>query len=569
MKPMKEQREDLIRVMSKTLFALLHSVIDANTFFMAYNNGRQNTILSAWNAEEELVKEGSVIPYSISYCSLVGKVEGPIIIKDTTSSELTREMPITSDIGKASFLGVPIRLENGDLYGTICSLDREHVFTEEDVGRLAHIASVMSRLVQLEKTTHFDDLTGFLRYSALESMYERELEGSPKAVIFIDLDNFKEVNDDYGHTTGDQVLQSLAGAIRKAADDDWLMCRYGGDEFVIVIPTDDSEQVQRAVKRLVSAFRDEDMPLANHEEPLTLSIGACLAAASLREYIERADTAMYRIKKGGKAGMSIFRVEDQQAELDMRQALQDGELELYFQPIVEAVGGHPLSYEGLLRWNHPRRGLVSPIEAIKAAEAAGLIEQIDLWVLGEACRAQQILRPQERIHVNITVKSLRDPYFVERAAEVFAQTNCPPNKIEIELNETTERLDASHILPQLIMLCEWGVTFSLDDLGSGSSSGIGLLQELPIHTLKIDRALAQNAESNRVSRAMIRGVVEVAKELELSVIAEGIETEEQHKLMLSLGCRQLQGYYFSRPQPLGNLHSGDASTLQTKAADLL
>ncbi|NGZ75235.1 sensor domain-containing phosphodiesterase [Saccharibacillus alkalitolerans] len=561
MKPMKEQRQDLIRITSKTLFSLLHSVIDANTFFMAYNNGKQNTILSTWNADEEMVREGSVLPYPISYCSLVNN-EGPIIIEDTTTSPLTREMPVTSEIGKASFLGVPIHLENGELYGTICSLDREHAFTAEDVERLSHVASVIASLIHLEETTYFDDLTGFLRHSALEQFYERELEDSPKAVIFMDLDNFKEVNDGYGHTTGDRVLQSLADAIRKAADDDWLLCRYGGDEFVIVLPTNEAERVQEAVDRLVAAFRVEDLPLTEQEEQLTLSIGVCLEADSLREYIERADTAMYSIKKGGKAGMGIFRIEDQQAELDMRQALQKGELELYYQPIVDSVTGYPVSYEALLRWNHPQRGLVSPVEAIEAAEKAGLIEQVDLWVLREACLAQRMLSPEKRIHVNITVKSLRDPYFVELAAEVFVQTQCPPEKIEIELNETTQRLDASHILPQMLRLSEWGVTFSLDDLGSRSSSGIGLLQELPVATLKIDRMLIRNAQQNPVSRAMIRGIMGLSRELDLSVVAEGVETEEQRALLVSLGCRELQGYHFSRPQPLGRLRPEPRSYLR-------
>lgn len=550
MKPMKEQREDLIRITSRTLFSLLRSVIDANTFFMAYNNGKQNTILSAWNSEEEMVREGSVLPYSLSYCSLVGQTDGPVMIEDTTLSPLTQEMPITRELGRTRFLGVPIRLKNGELYGTICSLDREHVYTEQDAERLTHVASVISDLIHLEETTYFDDLTGFLRHGALESFYERELADSPKAVIFMDLDNFKGVNDGYGHSTGDRVLKALANAIRQAAESDWLLCRYGGDEFVVVLPTNEVQQVQAAVDRLVAAFHGEAMSIADQEEPLTLSIGVCLEADSLREYIERADTAMYRIKKGGKAGVSIFEVEDQQAELDIRHALQQGELQLHFQPIVEGSTGLALSYEALLRWNHPSRGHVSPVEAIEAAEEAGLIEQVDLWVLREACLAERVLRPQKRIHVNITVKSLRDPYFVERAAEVFLETGCPPDKIEIELSETTQKLDALHIRPQLEKLIEWGVTFSLDDMGSGSSSGVALLQELPIATLKLDRILTQNAENARISRAMIRGIVEMARELEISVVAEGIETSEQRELLSSLGCRQMQGYYFSRPQPL-------------------
>ncbi|MCQ4086401.1 EAL domain-containing protein [Saccharibacillus sp. JS10] len=553
MKPMKEQREDLIRVTSKTLFSLLDSVIDANTFFMAYNNGRQNTILSAWNRDEELITEGAVLPYSASYCSLVGEKDALVMIEDTTQSPLTCDMPVTVDMGKVSFLGVPIRLKNGDLYGTICSLDREHIFTDQDGERLMHVASVVSGLIQLEATTYFDDLTGFLRYSALESLYERELSDVATSVIFMDLDNFKEVNDGYGHSTGDRVLQSLARAIRKAAEPDWLLCRYGGDEFVVVLPTNDANKVRKAVDDLVEAFREEDMPLTDEEESPTLSIGVCLEADSLREYIERADMAMYRIKKGGKAGVSIFRVEDEQAELDMRQALQGGELELHFQPIVDAEDGHSLAYEALLRWNHPTRGSVPPGEAIEAAEKAGLIQQVDLWVLREACMATHLLRPIERIHVNITVKSLRDPYFVEQAEQVFFETGCSPDKIEIELNETTQRLDASHILPQLLQLREWGVTFSLDDLGSQSSSGIGLLQELPISTLKIDRVLSQNAEHNPISRAMIRGVVAMAQELQLSVVVEGVETDKQHRLLLSLGCLHMQGYYFSRPKPLRQL----------------
>ncbi|GEM_PF-5000233 len=550
MKPLKEQREELIRVTSQTLFSLLHSVIDANTFFMAHSNGKQNTILSVWNSEEKMVCEGSVLPYCLSYCSLVGHSQAPVIIEDTTQSPLTKELPITRDLGKASFLGVPVRLQSGELYGTICSLDRVHSFTEQDAERLSHAASVISHLIHLEETTYFDDLTGFLRHSALELFYERELADSPKAVIFMDLDNFKGVNDGYGHSTGDRVLKTLASAIRKAADADWLLCRYGGDEFVAVLPTNDVRQVQQAVDRLVAAFHSEALSLADQEEPLTLSIGVCLEADSLREYIERADTAMYRIKKGGKAGVSIFHVDDQQAELDIRQALREGELDLHFQPIVEADTGSALSYEALLRWNHPRRGMISPVEAIEAAEKAGLIEQVDLWVLREACLAQHALQPQKRIHVNITVKSLRDPYFVERTAEVFRDTGCPPAKIEIELSETTQKLDASHILPQIQKLIEWGVTFSLDDMGSGASSAVALLQELPIATLKIDRTVTQNAQDKRISRAMIRGIVEMAGELEISVIAEGVETREQQQLLISLGCNQMQGYYFSKPQPL-------------------
>ncbi|OWA34041.1 hypothetical protein B9G55_17055 [Saccharibacillus sp. O16] len=553
MKPLKEQREELIRVTSRTLFSLLHSVIEANTFFMAHNNGKQNTILSVWNSEEKMVVEGTVLPYSLSYCSLVGSLQAPIIIEDTTQSPLTKEMPITQDLGRTSFLGVPIHLKNGEFYGTICSLDRTHSFTKQDAERLTHVASVIADLIHLEETTYFDDLTGFLRHSALEAFCERELADSPKAVIFMDLDNFKGVNDGYGHSTGDRVLKALANAIRKAADPDWLLCRYGGDEFVVVLPTNEVQQVQLAVDRLVTAFHNEAMVLADQEDPLTLSIGVCLEADSLREYIERADTAMYQIKKGGKAGVSIFRVEDQQAELDIRHALQQGELSLHFQPIVEASTGRVLSYEALLRWNHPQRGTVSPMEAIHAAEEAGLIEQVDLWVLREACLAQRVLQPQNRIHVNITVKSLRDPYFVERAAEVLLETGCPPDKIEIELSETTQKLDALHILPQLQKLIEWGVTFSLDDLGSGSSSGVALLQELPITTLKIDRALIQHAHDKRMNRAMIRGIVEMASELEISVVAEGIETREQQELLVSLGCRQMQGYYFSKPKPLAGI----------------
>ncbi|MDO3413036.1 sensor domain-containing phosphodiesterase [Saccharibacillus sp. CPCC 101409] len=553
MKPMKEQREELIRAMSKTLFSLLHSVIDANTFFMAHNNGRTNTIVSAWNAGETLIEEGAVLPYHITYCRLVGDVEGPIIIEDTTLSSLTRDLPVTADIGKASFVGVPIRLQGGELYGTICGLDRERVFTGEDIEQLEQTASVISGLLDLEQSTHYDDLTGFLRHSALESFCQRDLEDSPKSVIFMDLDNFKEVNDRYGHAMGDRVLQSLARAIRRAADDDWLLCRYGGDEFVVVLPTDSEALVQQAVERLVEAFQKEELPLTDPEESLTLSIGACLQADSLRQYIERADTAMYRIKKDGKDGIGIFQIEDQQQELDVREALRKNEFELYFQPIVGAESGAADSYEALLRWRHPLRGMIPPIEAIEMAEAAGLIEQVDLWVLREACLAAGLIRPAGRIHVNITAKSLRDPHFADYAAEIFMETNCPPSKIEIELNETLQRCESRHIVQQVDQLRQWGVTFSLDDLGSQQSAGIGLLRDLAVSTLKLDGALCRGARTDRIGRALIRGVVEMGRELGMSVVAEGIENEEQRRLLVSLGCDLLQGYYFFRPMPLAEL----------------
>lgn len=270
-------KHQLLHDTSQSFFQTLHEIIPANTFFVAENKGRLNEILSVWNTDEQIVEDGATLTLHDS-----------------------------SQWGAFHYMGLPIEMKNGRVFGTIGALDRDRAFTKEDAKLLARMASLVSRLIEAEESIFYDELTGVYRRGYLEALFCGLPADISKAVAFLDLDDFKRVNDTYGHEAGDQVLKAVGGILEEVALVHQAMaCRYAGDEFVLIFPDFDREQVMEAIEHLTDKL-EQPIPVGDRTVAVTASIGICFQANTLQEYIQRADTAMYQIKRDSKHGIKVY-----------------------------------------------------------------------------------------------------------------------------------------------------------------------------------------------------------------------------------------------------------------------
>jgi diguanylate cyclase (GGDEF)-like protein len=407
------------------------------------------------------------------------------------------------------------------------------------------------------------------------------------AVLFVDLDRFKTVNDSLGHPAGDQLLleivRRIAGALRRddvisrpvtAALQDYTdntLARLGGDEFTILLedirdPSDAvrvAERIQQAVAVAVTLGAGQDVFT-------TASIGIAVSTSadcSDEGLVRDADIAMYRAKASGGDRCSVFdptmhdlAVERLQLETDLRRAIERGEFRLQYQPIVSLRDHRVIGFEALIRWQHPERGLLSPAAFLTVAEETGLITRIDHWVLREACA--QACRWQTRfpgdspasVSVNISAQGFGQPDIVRQVANTLSETGLEPHNLRLEITESVAMADAERARTILIELKALGVRISLDDFGTGYSS-LSYLQRFPVDTLKIDQSFVVGMDQNHECREIIRTILNLAATLGLNVIAEGTETAAQVDYLERLDCRFAQGYFFSRPLPLEELRA--------------
>ena len=384
------------------------------------------------------------------------------------------------------------------------------------------------------------------------------------AVLFLDLDRFKVINDSLGHSIGDKLLISIAERLKSCVRPGDIVARLGGDEFTILLNrTGDINDVVRVADRLQQRL-SEPFKLNNYEVFTSASIGIIVSDGTRRkpeDFLRDADAAMYRAKESGKARYEIFDREMHvrnmnllQTETDLRRAVERNEFEVFYQPIISLETGEINEFEALLRWRHPEHGLVAPGEFISVAEETGLIIPIGKWILEQACRQTaewQSIFPAFKmlpVSVNLSAKQLMHPNLTAQVREVLYKTNLRAQCLQLEVTESTvmEHHDIAHKV--LGELHELGVQLSTDDFGTGYSS-LSYLHRFPFDRLKIDRSFISKMDAESKSGAIVRTIVLLGQNLNIEVVAEGIETEDQLGQLQSLGCGFGQGYLFSKPVP--------------------
>jgi diguanylate cyclase (GGDEF)-like protein/PAS domain S-box-containing protein len=425
---------------------------------------------------------------------------------------------------------------------------------------------------EIRTLAFYDPLTGLpnrrLLLERLHQALNSSLRSSQKrALLFVDLDDFKMLNDTLGHQTGDLLLQEVAQRLTQCVRGADTVARLGGDEFVVMLEglsTESDEaatQAQHVGEKILAAFA-EPFQLKGRECLSTCSIGITVFGkenAETSEVLQQADIAMYQAKAAGRNTMHFFAPALQAAvsaraalEEELRQAIRNQQFLLWYQPQV--TRGRVVGAEALLRWQHPRRGILGPGEFIHLAEETGLILPLGSWVLHAACvqiaawaRSRQTNRIS--VAVNISARQFRQPEFVAQVVAAFQSTGADPRKLKLELTESMLVENVEDVIAKMSALKEYGLRFSLDDFGTGYSS-LAYLQRLPLDQLKIDRSFVNGLKDDNAQSAIAQAIVSLGKALHLPVIAEGVETEEQRSILNRLGCHVFQGYLFGRPTPI-------------------
>ena len=427
-----------------------------------------------------------------------------------------------------------------------------------------------------EETVHrlafFDALTGLPNRRLFMDRLVQALAAARRthqmgAVLFVDLDQFKQVNDARGHSVGDQLLRQVADRLTHYLREEDSVARLGGDEFVILLVNlavnqDDAAQLARSVADKVRATLESPFEIDGQSYSSGASIGITVfpkGTETVDDLLREADTAMYRAKEAGRNAVRYFEPAMQEAvanryalERDLREAVAAGSLEMYLQTQVDRAG-NPTGAEALLRWSHPGRGQVPPSSFIPVAEDSGLIVPLGEWVLREACRTIARLEAADlpmRIAVNVSPRQFRQPDFVQRVKAVLADTGADPTRLTLEVTEGLLMEHTQDPVAPMMELADMGLRFSIDDFGTGYSS-LSYLKRLPIHEIKIDRSFVRDVPDDPNDAALVRTILSVAENLHLYVVAEGVETKAQADFLIGHGCEQMQGYLYGHPLPGG------------------
>lgn len=385
------------------------------------------------------------------------------------------------------------------------------------------------------------------------------------AVLFVDLDDFKPINDNLGHAVGDRVLEEVAQRLLGAVDEHHLVARLGGDEFVILHPRvhDEADVVEIAEHLLVALSRP--YYIEEHELYLTASVGIAISEEALLEpqmLIQRADMAMYKAKQRGRNAYQWFSevFNDTASERlvlrnELQEAIESQAFELYYQPLLNR-NGQLVSVEALLRWPHPTKGFISPARFIPLAEATGQIMPISEWVLNRACRDMQALAQQGRgnlaVAVNLSPLQFQRSNFLATLQQTLSDTGLPPQQLALEITEGILMENTEVAIDTLRALRDMDIRVSIDDFGTGFSS-LSYLKHLPVNTVKIDRSFIHELHQSEADSAIVKGIISMAHHLGLNVVAEGVETSDQHRQLLDYHCDVFQGFGLARPMPLTSL----------------
>jgi len=467
---------------------------------------------------------------------------------------------------------LPLRDIKGHIYA-LCGISTditEHKQQQQEIHQLAFydaLTGLPNRRMLLDRLQHAVQLR------------ERQTDAAQGALLFIDLDHFKDLNDTLGHAMGDQLLQQVAQRLQNHLRKVDTLARLGGDEFVVLL-TDlhpdaelASQKTGLIAEKIVQLLADP-FALQDRQYSISASVGVVMFSDGCNSYelLQRADLAMYDAKERGRNGMRFFNQQMQadvsaRAELaaGLRQAVKNNEFVLHFQPQIQQGVG-VVGAEVLLRWQHPQQGMIAPAHFIPVAEATGQIQQIGQWVLEQSCLqlAEWARFPDTAswyLAVNISARQLHAPSFVQEVSRALQFSGAAPEKLVLELTESQLLQDVDIVIDKMQQLTELGVRFSLDDFGTGYSS-LSYLKRLPLKQLKIDRSFVRDLLTDTNDKAIIKTILALGISMELAVIAEGVETEAQYTKLLQLGCTQFQGYYFGKPLALNDFVTAQHQQLQ-------
>ena len=471
-----------------------------------------------------------------------------------------------------SALIVPL-MSHEQAFGTIALHDRaERTFTPDDATFLMAVATLMAVAVEREReeaavrhAALHDPLTGLPnRALAVDRLQQalawREREGVDVAVLMMDLDHFKHINDSYGHGAGDEALVKLAPQLRVVMRPGDTLARVGGDEFVVICPGADAEAAVQVAERLAIAA-SRPLSLRGGEHFFSISTGIAVAADAedtADSLLRDADAALYRAKDRGRGRYELFDaglrsrvVTRMRTERELRRALQGNELAVWYQPVIDLATGRPVATEALVRWQHPVRGVISPGEFIPIAEETGLILTLGLTVLEAACRQTALWQQDDgplAVSVNVSGHQVVSPGFAAQAAAIVDASGLVPGTLTLEITETVLMTAAEAPVETLTELRDLGMTLAIDDFGTGYSS-LARLKAFPLDALKVDRAFVSGMATGTEERALMKAMIDMAHTLGMRVVAEGVETSEQLEALRDLGCDRVQGYLYTPPRP--------------------
>jgi len=480
--------------------------------------------------------------------------EDAVLLREVAATSRVGEIRTAEEALQAGASGHFVMLQEANANLVIASIEAHKLSEQAEAAK-----------VELDHLAHHDALTDLPNRMLLQDRLGQAIEGAHRqgrqlAMMFLDLDHFKHINDSLGHSVGDRLLQSIAQRLVASVRHSDTVSRQGGDEFLILLPfiehpEDAALSAQKMLAALVLPHRIDGQELHS-----SMSIGISIYPGDGQDaetLIKSADTAMYHAKEQGRNNYKFFEpamnaraVQRQSIEAGLRGALERHEFVLHYQPKINLGSGKMVGVEALIRWAHPEIGLLLPAQFVPIAEDCGLIVPIGRWVLREAClqaRAwQQAGRPPITVAVNTSALELRAKDFLENVRATLEETRLEPCYLELELTESVLMRNAESTGPLLQAIADLGVKLAIDDFGTGYSS-LSYLSRFPIDTLKIDQSFVKQITSNPDDATIVSAVINMGKSLRQSVIAEGVETAEQHAFLLAQHCDEGQGYYFGHP----------------------
>jgi diguanylate cyclase (GGDEF)-like protein/PAS domain S-box-containing protein len=526
--------------------------------------------------------EGRLLEVNDTYCQMSGYSSQELLSMHISDLEAVESLQETAKhIQKIKETGEDCfeskhRRKDGSIFDVEISAQYRLIEGGQFVVFLQDITERKQAAKEIESLAYYDPLTHLPNRRMLidhikRAMALRMRTGSDGAILFLDLDHFKTLNDTLGHAIGDMLLQQVAERLTTCLRENDTVARLGrlgGDEFVVMLedlsnhPQEAASQAEIVGEKIHTSL-NRPYQLATHEYKGTVSIGIALFSdhdSSKDDLLKHADIAMYQAKKDGRNGLCFFDPHMQDAintranlERELREAVEQQQFQLHYQVQVDHLG-RPLGAEALIRWIHPVRGLISPFHFIALAEETGLILPIGQWVLDTACRQlnvwqQDPITSNLTISINVSAKQFRQTDFVAQVQNILQHHAINPGLLKLELTESTLLESIEDTISSMAGLSEMGIQFSMDDFGTGYSS-LQYLKRLPLYQLKIDQSFIRDIVVDVSDKAIVRTIIAMAQSMDLEVIAEGVETQEQRQQLFKNGCMNYQGYLFGRPVPI-------------------